>query len=138
MKNIKKIIVSLLNLILFTFLLISLTLLFFKGFRLNDNMITGIIIIISFTILSAFLLEIILYREIVFQRKKINTYLLLSEKEFAVPIYSTGDAVISTDQNGLITQLNPHAERLTGWKQSEAEGHSIDEVFILSKENPAI
>jgi len=48
---------------------------------------------------------------------------LFREKEQAViTLESIGDAVITTDTAGRITYLNPGAERLTGWRTSEALG----------------
>lgn len=46
-------------------------------------------------------------------------------------LHSMGDGVIATDADGRITALNPVAERLTGWKLSEAAGRPIEEVFRL-------
>ncbi|MES2305783.1 MAG: EAL domain-containing protein [Gemmatimonadota bacterium] len=45
-----------------------------------------------------------------------------------------GDAVITTDESGSITYLNPVAERLTGWTGSEAIGQSLDAVLPLISE----
>jgi PAS domain S-box-containing protein len=42
-----------------------------------------------------------------------------------------GDAVITVDYSGNVTMLNPAAEVLTGWTQSDAIGRPIDEVMIL-------
>jgi len=57
---------------------------------------------------------------------------------------SIGDGVIVTDEKGRITFLNPEAERLTGWKNAEATGRALTEVFRIldqdtrkSVENPA-
>jgi diguanylate cyclase (GGDEF)-like protein/PAS domain S-box-containing protein len=48
---------------------------------------------------------------------------LFREKEQAViTLESIGDAVITTDMAGRITYLNPVAERLTGWRTTEALG----------------
>jgi len=44
---------------------------------------------------------------------------------------SIGDAVITTDANGRITQLNPVAEQLTGWRNKEAQGESVKKVFPI-------
>ncbi|MBC7786697.1 MAG: PAS domain S-box protein [Methylophilaceae bacterium] len=41
------------------------------------------------------------------------------------------DAVIATDIDGHITRINVVAERLTGWKQVEAIGRPIDEIFYI-------
>jgi diguanylate cyclase (GGDEF)-like protein/PAS domain S-box-containing protein len=55
---------------------------------------------------------------------------LFEEKERAqVTLNSIGDAVISTDIEGLVTYLNAIAENLTGWSQKEALGHPVEEVF---------
>jgi len=42
---------------------------------------------------------------------------------------SIGDAVIATDRAGRVTLVNAVAEQLTGWKEAEAEGLRLDEVF---------
>jgi diguanylate cyclase (GGDEF)-like protein/PAS domain S-box-containing protein len=47
---------------------------------------------------------------------------------------SIGDAVITSDGIGLITYLNPVAERLTGWAGGEAVGHPLDAVLPLISE----
>lgn len=44
---------------------------------------------------------------------------------------SIGDAVIATDANGLITLLNPVAEKLTQWAEADARGLPITDVFRL-------
>lgn len=42
-----------------------------------------------------------------------------------------GDAVIATDAQGRVELVNPVAEKLTGWKQEEASGKPLDEVFRI-------
>lgn len=66
--------------------------------------------------------------------------LRLSEENLAITLHSIGDAVLATDAEGRITRMNPIAEQLTGWKFEEAQGRSIDEVFVIINEstrNPA-
>jgi len=62
---------------------------------------------------------------------------LLEEKEqLAVTLRSIGDAVITVNMDGRISLLNQIAEKLTGWKEKEAFGKSLDEVFnIIDKDN---
>jgi PAS domain S-box-containing protein len=44
---------------------------------------------------------------------------------------SIGDAAIATDLNGGVTFMNPMAEHLTGWQQSEILGKNINQVIPL-------
>jgi PAS domain S-box-containing protein len=47
---------------------------------------------------------------------------------------SIGDAVLATDQDGVVRLLNPVAESLLGWTQAEAAGRSLREVFRIVNE----
>lgn len=57
--------------------------------------------------------------------------LRLSEENLAITLHSIGDAVIATDANGSVTQMNPTAERLTGWNLAQAYGRPLPEVFKI-------
>jgi PAS domain S-box-containing protein len=48
---------------------------------------------------------------------------------------SIGDAVIACDMDGCVSLMNPVAEHLTGWREAEAEGKSLHEVFPIFNEN---
>ena len=57
---------------------------------------------------------------------------LYAERERArVTLNSIGDAVISTDQAGHVTYINPAAEKMTGWLRDDARGRALTEVFHL-------
>lgn len=61
---------------------------------------------------------------------------LAAEKEWlAVTLRSIGEGVITTDTKGTILLINDVAEKLTGWKQSEAVGKPIGEVLKLLNPN---
>ena len=58
-----------------------------------------------------------------------------SQQNLAITLHSIGDAVIAADATGLITRMNPTAERLTGWPLANALGRPLTEVFrIISAE----
>ena len=60
---------------------------------------------------------------------------LKDERELlATTLSSIGDGVIVTDADSRVTFINPEAERLTGWTQSEAEGMPLPAVFRIVNE----
>ncbi|MCE5235612.1 MAG: PAS domain S-box protein, partial [Eubacteriales bacterium] len=48
-----------------------------------------------------------------------------------ITLMSMGDGVITTDENGYITFLNPSAQELTGWALEDALGRPFAEVFRI-------
>ncbi|MEW6584639.1 MAG: PAS domain S-box protein [Nitrospirota bacterium] len=53
------------------------------------------------------------------------------EKWLATTLRSIGDAVIATDEKGLITFINPVAEELMGWKLEEVRQRNLTEVLNI-------
>jgi diguanylate cyclase (GGDEF)-like protein/PAS domain S-box-containing protein len=53
-----------------------------------------------------------------------------------VTLQSIGDAVITTDAQGIVTWLNPAAERMTDWSCREALGLPLAQVFSVRHEGP--
>src|SRR4051812_37314280 len=56
-----------------------------------------------------------------------------SQEWFFTTLQSIGDAVVASDEKGRITYLNPRAELLTGWNQSEACGMSVGDILQIEK-----
>ncbi len=56
-------------------------------------------------------------------------------EQLHVTLSSIGDAVIVTDARGIITFLNPVAEKLTGWRLEEATNQPLEQVFQIVNEN---
>ena len=54
-----------------------------------------------------------------------------SEARYATTVMSIGDGLIATDSSGRVDLLNPVAEALTGWRQEEARGRPIQDVFRI-------
>ena len=67
-------------------------------------------------------------------REKHARQILEREEWFRVTLNSLGDAVIATDDHGLVTFLNPLAEQLTGRSLSSAKGRPIQEIFPIFNE----
>ncbi len=145
--GVAKILLVLTVTILLVILSVSVTVLF------RRQMFIIIIMTAILMLLSAFLFGYLLFTEnrkrkknelyfntknlLVIQKetseKLLNANLILreSEERFSVTIDSIGDAVLTTDSLGLLTGLNPVAERLTGWKIEDAIGRPVDEIFKI-------
>ena len=54
-----------------------------------------------------------------------------SEQDLKTTLNSIGDAVITTDEKGNITRMNPVAEILTGWSFAEAQKQSLSVIFPI-------
>lgn len=68
-----------------------------------------------------------IYRELLNKEKELR----VNQEEYKATLYSIGEAVITTDINGAISHMNPVAEQLTGWREEEAKGRQIDQVFRI-------
>jgi PAS domain S-box-containing protein len=60
--------------------------------------------------------------------------LFQSEQHLRTTLASIGDGVISCDANGKVELMNPVAQELTGWLESQARGRPIGEVFHIINE----
>jgi PAS domain S-box-containing protein len=69
------------------------------------------------------------------RRQQLEERLRAQSEWFSVTLSSVGDAVITTDDAGRVTFLNPIAESLTGWKLLEAKGRPLEEVFQIVNEH---
>jgi PAS domain S-box-containing protein len=108
----------------------------FAEWRFRSVLLLGLLFGLTVSMLTSGL--------VLWQRDKKAQYraLYLSEAELranverhSITLRSIGDAVISTDARGMVELLNPPAEFLTGWKQDEARGRPLKEVFrIISEE----
>jgi PAS domain S-box-containing protein len=83
--------------------------------------------------------------EIALYKHKMEKELKESERWLASLLKNLGEAVMATDEEGIIKYMNPFAEALTGWKREDALGKPLNTVFnIISEgndipiENPVI
>ena len=60
---------------------------------------------------------------------------LAADKEMAeMTLGSIGDGVLTTDPQGVIQSMNRVAEQMTGWRNADATGVSVDKVFRIVDE----
>jgi PAS domain S-box-containing protein len=76
-------------------------------------------------------LGVLLIVLVVYFARRHEAVLQRTQGELAATLKSIGDAVIATDNDGSIRFLNPVAEQLTGWSESEAHGKPLAEVFQI-------
>ena len=58
----------------------------------------------------------------------------MGEARLLVTLQSCGDGLIVTDDEGKITMLNPVAQALTGWREQDARGLPLEQVFRIINE----
>lgn len=69
------------------------------------------------------------------ERKQAAIALFAEKERLRVTLSSIGDAVITTDNVGHITYLNPVAETMTGWSNEEAVGLPLTQAFVIVHEH---
>ena len=67
----------------------------------------------------------------ILERAAIEEALFVERERAQVTLNSIGDGVITTDEQGKVTYLNPVAARMTGWSHDEASGRMLSDVFCI-------
>ncbi|MGA3113692.1 MAG: PAS domain S-box protein [Syntrophobacteraceae bacterium] len=81
-------------------------------------------------------LEILAVGSDITARKQAEEELRQSREWLGTTLRSIGDAVIATNASGLVTFLNPVAEKLTGWEPGAALDQPIQNVFrVINEQN---
>jgi diguanylate cyclase (GGDEF)-like protein/PAS domain S-box-containing protein len=84
---------------------------------------------------SALLLGLLLAVRVIRRTVQVENALAQEKERAEVTLHSIGDAVITTDAQGKIVHLNDMAERMTGWRDAEALGRGMAEVYRVADEN---
>jgi response regulator RpfG family c-di-GMP phosphodiesterase len=74
--------------------------------------------------------------EMAFYKARMDHKLREREEWLSTVLTSIGDGVIATDSRGLITFMNPLAERLTGWTTPEAFHKPLRDIFQIAHDSP--
>jgi PAS domain S-box-containing protein len=61
-----------------------------------------------------------------------------AKQKLEITLMSIGDAVIASDDEGRVTLMNTVAEQLTEWKQSEAIGQPVENIFHIVDEETRV
>ena len=64
-------------------------------------------------------------------KSRVEQELLRQERLFSSILRSAGDGIVATDADGLVKFMNPVAETLTGWRESDARGKDVNEVLSI-------
>jgi len=91
------------------------------------------IILLTLSIITLFS-GIIITALIVSTSKSLQAKLYMEKELAEITLYSIGDAVITTDINGKVTQINPIAEELTGFTHEKAIGQDFYNVFNIEQD----
>jgi len=73
--------------------------------------------------------------QIMAELRKSEAALAAEKERLAVTLYSIGDGVITTDTAGCVLSLNKVAEQLTGWRQLDALGKPLADLFKIVEES---
>lgn len=98
-----------------------------KEFQERKEHFVLILVLFLFVNISAFTL---LYK-IKKQNLKYEDELFEEKKRAEITLYSIGDAVITTNEKGIVNFLNPIAQKLTGYSLKEAVGQEFEKVFDI-------
>jgi len=69
--------------------------------------------------------------EITLYKHRMEKLIKENERRLDTLLRSIGDGVITADQDGLINSMNPVAELLTGWSESESKQKNLIDVMKL-------
>jgi PAS domain S-box-containing protein len=93
-----------------------------------------LVITVCVLLASALLWTLWMIQRATKRRKTLLDQIQEEGERFSTTLASIGDGVVTTDQMGLITFVNPVAESLAGWTKDQAVGRPINEVFHLFNE----
>lgn len=69
------------------------------------------------------------------ERRRVEAALAEQREWLETTLFSIGDAVIATDIHSRVVFMNPVAEHMTGWRNTDAKGRECAEVFRIVNES---
>lgn len=98
-------------------------------FRISPNALY-----IRVLFLATLLVFGIINSKILEKRDNITESYRKSQEKLSITLNSIGDAVITTNEKGLIKRMNPIAEELTGFSSAEVRNKYVDDIFNIINE----
>ncbi|SCK26386.1 EAL domain-containing protein [Vogesella sp. LIG4] len=98
---------------------------FIQQLLLAANLVTTTILILLAVLRTGKLLN---------QRLEVESALRAEKERAQITLTSIGDAVITTDEAGFITYMNPAAEQLTTWRDEQAHGLPLSSIIRMLNE----
>jgi PAS domain S-box-containing protein len=84
--------------------------------------------------LAVFIFVALLISTLITARKRAEAAARRNERWLNTTLRSIGDAVMATDTDGRVVFMNAVAEALTGWRERQARGRPLREVFRIVNE----
>ena len=73
-------------------------------------------------------------RQALAQVRRLQALAQHGEARLLVTLQSCGDGLIVTDEQGRVTLINPVAQALTGWREEDARGLPLEQIFRIVNE----
>lgn len=99
-----------------------------EGSRVVGRILIGVNLVTAFSLI---LLALLRTRKLLQQRHAFASALQVEKDRAQVTLASIGDGVITVDEDGTITYMNPAAESLTHWRNERAVGLPLAALFSL-------
>ena len=107
-------------------------------FALPEGMAMGVIRQIGLPVMLTYPLATVLIGKILSDQAaalRVLTELQESKEKLRTTLYSIGDAVVTSDGEGRLLQVNQVAEELIGWPEAEARGEPLEAVLRIIDEH---
>jgi len=98
--------------------------------RVHDNTLKLMKVLAPLTLLLGLLIAGFVLR----QTRRAENALYREKEQAEVTLHSIADAVITTDAGNRVSYLNPVAERLTGWSNTEARDKPLSDIYQVLHE----
>ncbi|MCW5620191.1 MAG: CHASE3 domain-containing protein [Burkholderiales bacterium] len=114
-----------------------------EGILLEQRLRTGereavftrlVLLLLTATALASLAASWWFNRRALSELRRLEVLARAGEARLLVTLQSCGDGLIVTDEEGKVTMLNPVAQALTGWREEQARGLPLEQIFRIVNE----